>query len=120
MASPGGESMRPYMRMQNLVVRETDTGLAREVVLAELSKHCSPAQGKVVVPVSEITGGILGIAYLHYHNAADGEPRGARGPAAAGRSLRGRGAPGGAHAAPVAACALPRHAVRRCCWTGAC
>jgi hypothetical protein len=65
--------MRPYMRMQNLFVREIDTSLPREAVLAELSKLCSPAQGKVVVPVSDSTGGVLGIAYLNYNNAADGE-----------------------------------------------
>lgn len=68
----GTESMRPCMRLQNLFVREIDTSLSKEVVLAELSKYCTPTQGKVVVPISDTTGGILGIAYLNYQNAADG------------------------------------------------
>ncbi|GBF92338.1 hypothetical protein Rsub_05540 [Raphidocelis subcapitata] len=64
-------SMRPYMRMQNLFVREIDTSLSRDTVISELSNHCPPAQGKVVVPVSDATGGILGIAYLNFANPAD-------------------------------------------------
>lgn len=58
--------------MQNLFVREIDTGLSREQVVAELSKVCPPAAGRVVVPVSDSTGGVLGIAYLNYTSAAEG------------------------------------------------
>jgi hypothetical protein len=64
--------MRPYMRLQNLFVREIDTTLSKETVISELSNYCSPSQGKVVVPVSDTTGSILGIAYLNYLNQADG------------------------------------------------
>jgi len=64
--------MRPYMRLQNLFVREIDTSLPRETVVSELQKYCSPAQGKVVVPVSDSTGDILGIAYLNFLSADDG------------------------------------------------
>lgn len=68
-------SMRPYMRMQNLFVREIDTSLSRDVVISELSNYCSPAQGKVVVPVHDTSGGILGIAYLNYLSTGEGEQR---------------------------------------------
>jgi hypothetical protein len=76
MGGGGGDmhsSMRPYMRLQNLFVREIDTSLPRDVVISELQKHCGPSMGKVVVPVSDSTGGILGIAYLNYLNQAEGE-----------------------------------------------
>jgi hypothetical protein len=73
MAGATESSMRPYMRLQNLFVREIDTSLARETVITELQTYCPPSQGKVVVPVSDSTGGILGIAYLNYLNHSDGE-----------------------------------------------
>ncbi|KAI8475380.1 MAG: hypothetical protein J3K34DRAFT_517406 [Monoraphidium minutum] len=77
MAAMGGaqgavdSSMRPYMRLQNLFVREIDCSLPRDVVITELQNYCSPSMGKVVVPVSDTTGNILGIAYLNYLSQAD-------------------------------------------------
>ena len=66
---------RALHRPQNLIVREIDAALPRDVVLAELTKACPPTQGRVVVPASDATGGGLGFAYLNYFNAADGEER---------------------------------------------
>jgi len=60
------ESMKPYLRLQNLFVRQIDTSLPRELVIAELTKHCPPAIGRVVVPTSDATGGVLGSAYLNF------------------------------------------------------
>ncbi|GBF89593.1 hypothetical protein Rsub_02311 [Raphidocelis subcapitata] len=56
---PTGDSMKPYMRMQNLFVREIDPSLPRETVIKELSALCPASKGgKVVVPVSDATGGV--------------------------------------------------------------
>ena len=70
--------MRPYMRLQYRFEREIDTSLSRDVVISELQNYCSPNMGKVVVPVSDTTGCILGIAYLNYLSQADGARRAAR------------------------------------------
>jgi hypothetical protein len=65
-------SMRPYLRASNLFVREIDPSLPRDAVVDELTAYCPPSQGKVVVPVSDTTGSVLGIAYLNYFNQQDG------------------------------------------------
>ncbi|KAI8474437.1 MAG: hypothetical protein J3K34DRAFT_518175 [Monoraphidium minutum] len=67
----GGESMRPYLRMQNLFVRDIDPTLPREAVIVELTRYCGPAQGRIVVPTSDTTGGVLGIAYLNYMSSSE-------------------------------------------------
>jgi hypothetical protein len=102
MASPnsGNESMRPYLRPQNLFAREIDPALPRDVVLAELSKYCPPGQGKVVVPISDSHGGVLGIAYLNYLSTGEG--------GGGGRIARRAGRPRAAHGAP-------QHGARRAC-----
>jgi hypothetical protein len=78
-AMASSESMRPYLRLQNLFAREIDPALTKDVVLAELAKYCPPGQGKVVIPISDSTGGILGIAYLNYMSTSEGGEGGGAG-----------------------------------------
>lgn len=72
MAGAPESSMRPFLRIQNLFVRDIDATLPRDAVANALAQYCPPAQGKVVVPTHDATGAILGIAYLNFHTAADG------------------------------------------------
>lgn len=65
--------MRPFLRIQNLFVRDVDASLPRDAVASALAAYCPAAQGRVVVPTHDATGAVLGIAYLNYHDAADGE-----------------------------------------------
>ena len=65
--------MRPFLRIQNLFVRDIDASLPRDAVVAALAAYCPAERGRVVVPTHDTTGAVLGIAYLNYHDATDGE-----------------------------------------------
>lgn len=74
--------------MKNLFVREIDTRLARDAVVSELAALCPAA--KLVVPVSDITGGVFGTAYLNFTNPAEGgRAAGGLAPRRGGRRLQG-------------------------------